>query len=131
MLAPDEGVERLDRVAEHLVLLQELARTKPDTATEADLRYAMRNARPSLTGRLLLFASEHHLLPEAYLYGFASTVSSSLLRSSSSMTLCRAAMGDPSTSSPSSWPRSVMKASNVSSPWSSTIWNARNAATSL
>ena len=31
---------------------------------------------------LILFADAHRLLPEAYLYGFASTVSSSLLRSS-------------------------------------------------
>jgi 4-amino-4-deoxy-L-arabinose transferase-like glycosyltransferase len=40
------------------------------------------SARPGITGRLILFANAHQLLPEAYLYGFASTVASSLLRSS-------------------------------------------------
>ena len=59
-----------------------LSRTIPDTANENDLRLALGISRPSLTGRLLLFANKHHLLPEAYLYGFASTASGSLLRSS-------------------------------------------------
>jgi 4-amino-4-deoxy-L-arabinose transferase-like glycosyltransferase len=59
-----------------------IARTIPDTANESDLQLAMRISRPGLVGRLILFAHEHHLLPEAYLFGFASTVSSSLLRSS-------------------------------------------------
>lgn len=62
--------------------LAALARTAPDNATEANVRFAMRITKPGLTGRLILFANRHHLLPEAYLYGFASTVSSSLLRSS-------------------------------------------------
>jgi 4-amino-4-deoxy-L-arabinose transferase-like glycosyltransferase len=62
--------------------MERLAKTMPDTAGPQDLRAAMRTTRPGLTGRLILFAGAHHLLPEAYLYGFASTVSSSLLRSS-------------------------------------------------
>ena len=70
------------RAVERWAAMATLARTMPDTAGDADLRRALRTTRPGLTGRLLLFASEHHLLPEAYLYGFASTVSSSLLRSS-------------------------------------------------
>ena len=46
-------------------------------------RWAMLSGttRPGLTGRLVLFAAAHHLLPEAYLYGFASTVASSQRRS--------------------------------------------------
>src|SRR5207244_6082653 len=54
----------------------------PDTAGERDLRDALRTTRAGLTGRLILFVNAHRLLPEAYLYGFASTVSSSLLRAS-------------------------------------------------
>ena len=70
------------RAVERWAAIATLAKTAPDTAGEADVRQAMRTTRPGMTSRLLLFADEHHLLPEAYLYGFASTVSSSLLRSS-------------------------------------------------
>ncbi|MEK6375495.1 MAG: glycosyltransferase family 39 protein [Acidobacteriota bacterium] len=70
------------RAVERGAAMATLAKTMPDTAGEADMRRALRTSRPGLTGRLLLFANEHHLLPEAYLFGFASTVSSSLLRSS-------------------------------------------------
>src|SRR5437763_2430984 len=62
--------------------MERLAKTMPDTAGQQDMRVALRTTRPGLAGRLVVFANAHHLLPEAYLFGFASTVSSSLLRSS-------------------------------------------------
>src|SRR5204862_4607947 len=70
------------RAVERWAAMDLLAKTMPDTAGERDLREALRTTRPGLTGQLILFADAHHLLPEAYLYGFVSTVSSSLLRSS-------------------------------------------------
>jgi hypothetical protein len=70
------------RAVDRWAAMDTLATTMPDTASEADVRREMRTSGPGMTGRLLLFANEHHLLPEAYLFGFASTVSSSLLRSS-------------------------------------------------
>ena len=83
--APDvwpSGHLDVPRAVERWAAMDLLAKTMPDTAGERDLREALRTTRPGLTGRLILFADAHHLLPEAYLYGFASTVSSSLLRSS-------------------------------------------------
>ena len=83
--APDvwpSGHLDVRRAVDRWSAMATLAATIPDTANEADLRAATRTSHPGLTGRLILFAGEHHLLPEAYLYGFASTVSSSLLRSS-------------------------------------------------
>ena len=59
-----------------------MARTSPNAYTEGDLRRAMRTSRPGITGRFLLFAGEHHLLPEAYLFGFATAAGSAELRSS-------------------------------------------------
>ena len=83
--APDvwpSGHLDVRRAVERWAAMDLLAKTMPDTAGERDLREALRTTRPGLTGQLILFADAHHLLPEAYLYGFASTVSSSLLRSS-------------------------------------------------
>lgn len=70
------------RAVDRWAAMETLAKTMPDTASEADVRREMRTSGPGMTGRMLLFANEYHLLPEAYLFGFASTVSSSLLRSS-------------------------------------------------
>jgi 4-amino-4-deoxy-L-arabinose transferase-like glycosyltransferase len=83
--APDvwpSGHLDVPRAVARWAAMERLAKVMPDTAGEQDLRAAMRFTRPGLTGQLILFADAHHLLPEAYLYGFASTVSSSLLRSS-------------------------------------------------
>jgi hypothetical protein len=83
--APDvwpSGHLDVPRAVQRWAAMAALARTMPDTAGEADLRLAMQIARPGVVGRFILFADRHHLLPEAYSYGFASTVSSSLLRSS-------------------------------------------------
>ena len=83
--APDvwpSGHLDVRRAVARWAAMDELAKTIPDSATERDVRMAMQTTRPGLTGKLILFAGAHHLLPEAYLYGFASTVSSSLLRSS-------------------------------------------------
>lgn len=83
--APDvwpTGHLDVPRAVQRWAAMEALARTMPDTAGEADLRLAMQMTRPGIVGRLILFADRHHLLPEAYSYGFASTVSSSLLRSS-------------------------------------------------
>jgi 4-amino-4-deoxy-L-arabinose transferase-like glycosyltransferase len=83
--APDvwpTGHLAVDNAVQRWAAMERLAKTMPDTAGEQDLRAALRTTQPGLIGRLIVFADAHHLLPEAYLYGFASTVSSSLLRSS-------------------------------------------------
>lgn len=46
------------------------------------LRAAERSATPDFIGKTILFAARHHLLPEAYLYGFAYLRSSSFYRQS-------------------------------------------------
>ena len=67
---------------ERWTAMETLAKQSPDNATDAEVRRAMRTSRPSLTARLLLFAADHKLLPEAYLFGFASAGAGSQLRSS-------------------------------------------------
>ena len=62
--------------------MEVLSKISPEAATDIELRRVMRSSRPGITARFLLFAAEHHLLPEAYLYGFAAAMSGSLLRSS-------------------------------------------------
>src|SRR5205085_6832294 len=53
--------------------MERLAKAMPEGAGQQDMRVAIRTTRPTPTGRLILFAAAHHMLPEAYLYGFAST----------------------------------------------------------
>lgn len=54
----------------------------PGWYTEEGLRRAMRTTSIGFAGRVVLFANEHRLLPEAFLYGFASAAGSSTARSS-------------------------------------------------
>ncbi len=59
-----------------------LSRTAPDSANDADVRRAMRTARVPLPGRFVLFAHDHRLLPETYLYGFAAVAAGAMVRTS-------------------------------------------------
>ena len=95
--APDPEAARAEEVAARAALRQRVL-DAPDVwpTGHLDLDHAVQRwvtieklssgmsgtTRPGLAARLILFANAHHLLPEAYLYGLASTVASSLRRSS-------------------------------------------------
>lgn len=67
---------------EEWVALERLKREMPVGYTEADLRNAKRTTPIGFVGQTLIFANDHRLLPESFLFGFAWTGASAVTRSS-------------------------------------------------
>jgi 4-amino-4-deoxy-L-arabinose transferase-like glycosyltransferase len=65
---------------EQWVALKRLKTEMPNGYTEADLRNAKRTTPMGLAQKLLLFADEHKLFPESFIYGYAWTGASSVTR---------------------------------------------------
>lgn len=61
---------------------QSLLKVWPQGVPGREIERALPNVRVGLSGRLLLFAQRHRLLPEAYLYGLAHAQMKSLMRGS-------------------------------------------------
>ena len=67
---------------EEWVALERLRTEMPNGYSEVDLREAKRTTPMGLTQKLLIFANDHKLFPESFIYGYAWTGASSVTRAS-------------------------------------------------
>jgi len=58
-------------VVHRTAAMKSLLKQYPQEIPEANIQAGMGTAAPGFTGNLVFFAQRHHLLPEAYIYGFA------------------------------------------------------------
>jgi hypothetical protein len=77
---PLDGHPAIEPRVRQTAAMASLAEQYPDLPPLGAVRQAERTAPIDLVGRAILFASRHHLLPEAYLYGFAYLRTSSFYR---------------------------------------------------
>jgi hypothetical protein len=71
---------RMAVVVDDWYTVQRLLPQYPGGPPEEVIARERNDTRPGLMGRMVLFAWRHHLLPDAYLYGFALVERSSLVR---------------------------------------------------
>lgn len=77
---PVDGHPPLEDRVQQTAAFASLRERYPELPPLGALRAAQKSASPDFIGRTILFAARHHLLPEAYLYGFAYLRTSSFYR---------------------------------------------------
>jgi hypothetical protein len=80
--AASERPLRMRVVVDDWYATKQLLPQFPDGPPESEVQRLRPYARIGTAGRLLLFAYDRHLLPEAYVFGLASTLRSSIVRGS-------------------------------------------------